>query len=89
LHSIALNNGTSEYLNGDHIQSIERWIPPKPFENVETDAIHACLDQIKVGMENGERYGSSKRGGSKRYVGLLVEQMLSVPPEQANKIVKS
>ena len=56
---------------------------------MDDGALHACLDEIEAGPGEGHRYGSSKRGGSKRYVGPVIEEALGKSPAQAEAILKA
>jgi hypothetical protein len=89
LHGVSLNNEDPLYPNGDNVQATERWVPPKPFDDVDDGALHACLDKIEAGPGEGHRYGASKRGGSKRYVGPVIEEALGKSPAQAEAILKA
>jgi hypothetical protein len=59
LVGVRLNNGTSEYPNGDEVQTVEPWIPPDTFEGLSDAALNAALTEIDKGLPNGQRYSSS------------------------------
>ncbi len=87
LHSVALNNTTEKYPNGDHVQAIGRWRPPSLLADVEREAINRCLDAIEAGLGDGRLFGASSRGGSERYVGPVIEDLLDKNADQAKAIL--
>src|SRR5262249_31785637 len=44
LVGVALHNGTTDYPNGDNVQSVERWYPPNNFGGVATAVWNAIID---------------------------------------------
>jgi hypothetical protein len=59
LIGVPLGNGTAEYPNGDEVQTVEPWNPPKTWEGLSSVALNAALTVIDAGMDNGRRYSSS------------------------------
>jgi hypothetical protein len=56
LVSVPLGNRTDRYPNGDHVQTVRRWYPPKLFDIVTVDIANQILDRIDEGPEPGRRY---------------------------------
>jgi hypothetical protein len=59
LVGVPIGNGNEEYPNGDEVQTVEPWSPPKTWEGVSSVALNAALTAIDAGMENGQRYSDA------------------------------
>jgi len=59
LVGIRLDNGTADYPNGDEVQTVEPWKPPKIWEGLSSVSLNAALTDIDAGLENGQRYSSA------------------------------
>jgi hypothetical protein len=56
LASVALNNATPEYPDGDNVQAIETWEPPETWGDVSSEALDAILNDMEAEMPAGRRY---------------------------------
>jgi hypothetical protein len=72
LVGVPIGNGNEEYPNGDEVQTVEPWSPPKTWEGVSSVALNAALTAIDAGMENGQRY--SDAGPARERAAWLVVQ---------------
>jgi hypothetical protein len=87
LVSVALGNGTHTYPNGDHIQTVERWMPPDLWR-APTSVFNAILDDIDEGLAGGRRY-SDQNAARDRAAWPIVVKHLDRTEEQARKMVKT
>jgi hypothetical protein len=65
LVGVALGNGTDEYPNGDEVQTVEPWQPPKLWDGLTSATLNAVLSDIEGGMDNGQRYSGASRAGKR------------------------
>jgi hypothetical protein len=59
LVGVRLDNGNDEYPNGDEVQTVELWKPPKLWEDLAAATLNAALTEIDAGMPNGQRFSSA------------------------------
>jgi hypothetical protein len=59
LVGVRLENGNDEYPNGDEVQTVEPWSPPKTWEGLSSETLNAALTDIDAGMPNAQRYSSA------------------------------
>jgi hypothetical protein len=59
LVGVQLGNGTDEYPNGDDVQTVEPWEPPKTWEGLSSATLNVALTDIDSGMPNGQRYSAA------------------------------
>lgn len=74
LHSVNLKNGTPTYPNGDDVQAIAPWSPPRNFWDAIKPSIDDILDQIEAGLPNGQRYSNAAKVDDSRKVWRVVQQ---------------
>jgi hypothetical protein len=88
LASVALDNGTDAYPNGDQVQALAPWIPPDDvLATAPTKELRAVLDLIRDGPSPGILYTATRRGGSGRWCGSVLCEKFGVTPEAATKLV--
>jgi hypothetical protein len=59
LVGVRLGNGTADYPNGDEVQTVMPWYPPKTWDSLTGAQLNAALDEIEAGMPNGQRYSDA------------------------------
>jgi hypothetical protein len=59
LVGVPLHNGDDEYPNGDEVQTVEPWEPPKLWEGLSSIVLNAALTEIDNGVDNGQRYSAA------------------------------
>jgi hypothetical protein len=59
LIGVHLDNGTADYPNGDDVQTVVPWHPPKTWDGISSAQLNATLDEIEVGLPNGQRYSDA------------------------------
>jgi hypothetical protein len=59
LIGVPLGNGTAEYPNGDDVQTVVPWDPPKTWEGLSSTTLNVALTDIDAGMPTGQRYSAA------------------------------
>src|SRR5262249_26023225 len=77
----SIGNATTDYPNGDIIQVVEPWSPPDAWTGTTVDGLHAILDDIECGMDNGQGYDDATTAGEGRQEGTVVENHCQNNPE--------
>jgi hypothetical protein len=65
LVGVRLENGTADYPNGDEVQTVVPWHPPKTWDSLSGAQLNAALDAIEAGMPNGQRYSDAPKAGDR------------------------
>jgi hypothetical protein len=65
LVGVRLGNGTDDYPNGDDVQTVERWHPPRTWDGISGPQINAALDEIDSGLPNGRRYTDAPKAADR------------------------
>ncbi|GGD44715.1 AAA family ATPase [Sinisalibacter lacisalsi] len=76
LVSVNLGNGTSDYPNGDDVQTVERWTPP-----VAAGASASDLAAVQAAIQTAIDAGEPPRAASsaREWVGYLIAETLGLP----------
>jgi AAA domain len=61
LVGVQLGNGDDEYPNGDDVQSVEPWEPPKLWDGLASATLNSALTDIDNGMPSGQRYSAASK----------------------------
>jgi hypothetical protein len=59
LVGVNLDNGTPDYPNGDDVQTVVPWHPPKTWDGVTGAQANAALDELDAGLPNGQRFSDA------------------------------
>lgn len=89
--SIELNNATED-CPADIVGALVPWSPPDAFEGLSGHTIELVLNQIDAGMESGERYTASTKGGSKasgRWAGCVLIDAVGMSEGLAGKVIQT
>jgi hypothetical protein len=65
LVGVPLGNGDDEYPNGDEVQTVVPWEPPKLWDGLASATLNAALTDIETGMPNGQRYSAASKAGDR------------------------
>jgi hypothetical protein len=65
LVGVHLDNGTADYPNGDDVQTVVPWQPPKTWDNLSSGQLNAALDEIEAGFPSGQRYSDAPKAGDR------------------------
>jgi hypothetical protein len=74
LVGVRLDNGNDEYPNGDEVQTVKPWKPPKLWEGLASATLNAALTDIDNGMPNGQRYTDAGGGKGARAAWPVVQK---------------
>jgi hypothetical protein len=70
------------------------WSPPSIFENMEVAEANAILDLLEAGVKEddgtptGDPFSLTRKGASKRWAGLCIQQIISCTDDDARKILR-
>lgn len=87
LDQIELGNATHDYPHGDRVAAIVSWEPPNPLAAQMPADLNAALDRIAAGPEPGVLYSANRRGGSKRWAGKVLFDVLGFNDRQATTVL--
>ena len=68
-----LGNGTTDYPNGDEVQTVEPWTPPDVWAKVSTALANEIFDLIEAGNAKGQRYSAAAQAGTDRAAWRVVK----------------
>lgn len=88
LVSVPLHNQTEEYPEGDHIQAVECWTPPSPWDGIAWDSVQRILELIDAGPTPGEFY-ALHRQSKDRWAGHVIVKETGKTEGQASTILKT
>lgn len=73
LIGVHLDNGTPDYPNGDDVQTVVPWHPPKTWDGITPAQLNAALDEIEAGLPNGQRFSDAPKA-AERAAWLVVQR---------------
>ncbi|MGY4351233.1 hypothetical protein ACVWXM_007726 [Bradyrhizobium sp. GM7.3] len=65
LIGVPLDNGTPDYPQGDDVQTVIPWQPPKTWDGITSAQLNAALDEIEGGMVNGQRFSDASKAADR------------------------
>jgi AAA domain len=65
LIGVHLDNGTPDYPNGDDVQTVIAWHPPKTWGGLSSAQLNAALDEIEAGLPNGQRFSDAPKAADR------------------------
>ena len=77
-----LGNATPQYPEGDSVQTVAPWEPPKIWDGLDEEDMDAILGAIDAGMPNGQRY-SRASAALARAAWRVVQERIPDKPEAA------
>ena len=89
--SVQLDNAAAD-CPADIVGALVPWIPPDAFDGFSIHQIGAILERVEIGMENGERYSATTKGGTKasgRWIGCLLHDAAGMGEAQARKVISA
>jgi hypothetical protein len=88
LESVSLGNtGDHLYPSGDSVQAIAPWQPQTIWQRTSPADLNAALDRIAAGISPGVPYGPTRAGGSTRWVGQALMEVLGINEKAAAQMV--
>jgi hypothetical protein len=89
LVSVTLDNKTELYPNGDEVQTVEPWEPPKTWADLSDDHIDRILISIDAGLSDGNLYSDATRA-TKRAAWNVVHEIVPEKTEtQCREIIRT
>jgi hypothetical protein len=89
LVGVHLDNGTADYPNGDDVQTVTPWHPPKTWEGLSSAQLNAALDEIEAGTPNGQRYSDANSATTRAAWQVVQRHCLNRTESQCRKIVRT
>jgi AAA domain len=89
LIGVPLGNGTEEYPNGDDVQTVEPWAPPKLWDGLASATLNAALTDIEAGMPNGQRYSSAPRAATRAAWPVIQKHCQDRTEGQCREIIRT
>ena len=89
LESIALNNHTADYPDGDRVGAIVKWDQPSPLAHITPADCNIALDLLAAGPEPGARYGVTRNHRFlTRWAGHVLTQCFDLDDREATAILQ-
>jgi hypothetical protein len=89
LIGVRLENGTDEYPNGDEIQTVVPWEPPKLWDGLASATLNSALTDIDNGMPNGQRYSSAPRAATRAVWPVIHKHCPDRTEAQCREIIRT
>jgi DNA polymerase I-like protein with 3'-5' exonuclease and polymerase domains len=87
--SVNLGNATEQYPDGDEVQALEVWMPPEIWADITDDEIDAILDDIKRGMDVGNRYSEAPNAKDRAAWKVVQDHCPDKAEAQCREIIKT
>ncbi len=89
LVGVRLENGNDEYPNGDEVQTVEPWDPPKLWDGLTSATLNAILTDIDAGIPNGQRYSSAPRARKRAAWPVVQKRCPNRTEAQCKEIIRT
>jgi hypothetical protein len=89
LVNISLGNATPEYPDGDDVQAIEKWDPPKTWQGADPKTLDAILDVIDRGTPDGQRYSDHKNAKDRAAWEVVAEHCPDKPESACREMIRA
>jgi hypothetical protein len=89
LVGVQLDNATERYPSGDNVQTVEPWVPPDIWQDMDDGAIRRSFDRIDAGLPDGNRYSDTPSAKTRAAWKVVVEEMPGKTETQAREIIKT
>jgi hypothetical protein len=89
LVGVPLGNGAGDYPNGDEVQTVVSWDPPKTWAGISNAQLNAALTDIDKGMENGQRYSDAARAPNRAAWPIVLRHCPDRTEAQCREIVRT
>jgi hypothetical protein len=89
LISVSIGNATADYPAGDEVQTVEPWIPPDTWADLDNAALNLILNKIDTGMADGNRYTDAPNVKDRAAWKVVVEHAPNKNEAQAREIIKT
>jgi hypothetical protein len=89
LVNVPLGNGTPEYPNGDHVQTVERWIPSSFWAGLTNTTLNQILDKIEAGPYPDGRYSPSPSATRRAAWPVILQFCPELSEKQAKSMIQT
>jgi hypothetical protein len=89
LVGVKIGNGTAQYPNGDEVQTVEPWHPPKTWEGVSSHQLNAALTDIAAGLPNGQRYSDGSKATTRAAWPVIQRYCPDRNEDQCREIIRT
>ncbi|MCP3370772.1 AAA family ATPase [Bradyrhizobium cajani] len=89
LVGVRLENGTPDYPQGDEVQTVVPWSPPKTWDGISAAQLNAALDDIETGMPSGQRYSDASKAADRAAWQVVQRHCPDRTEPQCRDIVKT
>jgi hypothetical protein len=89
LVGVQLGNATDLYPDGDSVQTVEPWVPPDIWQDLDAAMLNRMLDAIDAGLPDGNRYTDAAKAGEREAWRVVVEQAPDKTEAQAREIIRT
>jgi hypothetical protein len=89
LVGVRLRNGTTDYPNGDEVQTVVPWSPPDTWANLSIASLNAALTEIDAGMEGGRRYSDANAARDRAAWRVVQRHCPDKTEQQCREIIKT
>lgn len=89
LVGVRLDNGTEDYPNGDEVQTVERWHPPRTWDGLASAQLNAVLDEIQAGLPKGQRYSDAPKVAARAAWSVVQKHCPNLTEPQCREVVRT
>ena len=89
LVSVPLDNPSSLYPNGDHVQTVKPWLPPDVWADLDDKLVNHILAAIDKGLPDGNRYTDGPNAGEREAWNVVLRFAPQKTEAQAKQIIKT
>ena len=86
LIGVHIGNGADWWPKGDNVQTVERWYPPDPFEDLEKSTIAKIFDELRAGPKTGEWYSANPQAKD-NWAGTVICSLTGKSEADAKRIL--
>jgi hypothetical protein len=89
LVGVRLGNGNDDYPDGDEVQTVEHWSPPKLWDGLTSEMLNAALTEIDAGMPNDQRYSRAPSAGKRAAWAVVKKHCPDRTEGQCREIIRT
>jgi hypothetical protein len=89
LIGVRLGNGNDTYPNGDEVQTVEPWTPPRAWTDLSIEVLNRILDAIDAGLPDGNRYTDAPKATTRAAWQVVTAHAPNKTEGQARDIINT
>jgi hypothetical protein len=89
LVGIPLDNGNTLYPNGDEVQTVEPWVPPNAWADMDNNLLNRILTAIDAGLPDGNRYTDRSNADAREAWNVVIKHAPQKTEAQAKEMIKT